>query len=89
MPLLNFPSTWISRFTSAALVVLYFSVAPLTGSKVLRVSFARGARGAALVAGVDSSVCFMRGRLMEYFVVMRVYRVSLDQLFVGSVEGGG
>ena len=52
-------------------------------------SFARGARGAALVAGVDSSVCFMRGRLMEYFVVMRVYRVSLDQLFVGSVEGGG
>jgi hypothetical protein len=86
MGLPSLPRIWINRETSAALFVLYFRVAPDTGSKVLRVSVARtgSGKGAALGAGESSvAVGFVEdfdlrgpdgeGLRRVYLVVMRVY----------------
>jgi hypothetical protein len=84
--LANLPRICISLDTSAAFVVLYFSVVPLAGSYVFKVSVARigSAWGA---AGWEASVIVelglglralegfeeSAGGLMVYFVVMRVW----------------
>lgn len=71
MPLLSLPRLeWMSRETSAALLVRYLRTTPLAGSYVLNTREPRG--GLASSSGLAS----LRGRragLMEYLVVMRAY----------------
>lgn len=57
------------RETSAAFVVRYLSVTPLEGSYVLRTRLPRGVFGF-----VDSGEGSDLAGLMEYFVVIRVFR---------------
>lgn len=80
------PRIWINRETSAALFVVYFRVAPETGSKVLRTSVARtgsgreaavGARESSVVVALEEDFDLRRaeeeGLRRVYLVVMRVY----------------
>jgi hypothetical protein len=81
--------------------VLYFSVAPEVGSKVLRVSVARGASGAGVRVVVDGSLGVVGeafvfralafegsvGGVMVYFDVMRVCDELLARFGAGVDNG--
>ena len=80
------PRAWTSRDTSAALVVRYLSVTPLTGSYVLRTRTPRGGLGAASCpAATRAAFLFSRHstRFIAYLVVMRVCPCGQRRLVLG------
>lgn len=82
-------AAYIRRVTSAAFVVRYLSVTPLTGSYVLSTRLPRGGLSEEGVAADSSAELVLsdglRGltALMEYLVVTRVYRYAHHTLAGG------